>query len=229
MDAQFLPRLAMAGLATATLALLLAPTAPAMAQATAPSASAFPGKQAGDFVVRLRGIGVLPDESSSITVIGGKVDATDSYVPEIDLTYFITRNFAVELIAATTRHSITAQGTSLGNVPVGRVWLLPPTLTAQYHPLPASRLSPYVGAGINYTIFYNADAAGGAVNSVSYDNGFGWALQAGVDYALTDRISLNLDVKKLYLSTTAKLNGGAIAAKVDLDPWIVGVGVGYRF
>lgn len=212
----------------AAAALVFALAQPAAAQGAA-AQTAFSGKQAGDFVVRLRGIGVLPDESSSISVIGGRAEVTDTYVPEIDFTYFITPNFALELIAATNRHSITATGTSLGTVPVGRVWLLPPTLTVQYHPLPRSRFSPYVGAGINYTFFYNEDAAGGAVNSLKLEDGFGWALQLGVDYYVTDRISLNLDVKKLFLSTEARLNGGAIVAKVDLDPWIVGFGVGYRF
>lgn len=212
----------------AAMALAVALCGPASAQGT-PAQPGFSGKQAGDFVVRLRGIGVLPDESSSISVIGGRAEVTDTYVPEIDFTYFITPNFALELIAATNRHSITATGTALGTVPVGRVWLLPPTLTVQYHPLPRNRFSPYVGAGINYTFFYNEDAAGGAVNSLKLEDGFGWALQLGVDYYVTDRLSLNLDVKKLFLSTEARLNGGAIVAKVDLDPWIVGFGVGYRF
>ena len=221
--------LALAG--AAAIALSAGPPAqaqPAQAAPPAPEAG-FRGKQAGDFLVRLRGIGVLPDERASITPIGGGVSISDTWVPEVDFTYFVTPNIAFELIAATNRHSITATGTSLGNVPVGRVSLLPPTLTAQYHPLPASRISPYVGVGINYTIFYNGDAAGGAVQSVSYDNGFGWALQAGVDFAVTDRLSVNFDVKKLWLDTTARLNGGAITAKVDIDPWIVGFGLGYRF
>lgn len=220
-------------LVTAGAAALLAGL-PAAAQTPAPPPSlesqlTFSGKQAGDFVVRGRIIGVLPDESASISAIGGDVKITDTWVPEVDFTYFITRNFALELIAATTRHSITATGTALGNVPVGRVSLLPPTLTVQYHPLPQSRISPYIGAGINYTFFYNSDAAGGAVNSVKYDDGFGWALQAGIDFYVTDRISVNLDVKKLFLSTDAHINGGAITAKTDINPWIVGVGMGYRF
>jgi outer membrane protein len=94
--------------------------------------------------------------------------------------------------------------------------------------MPKERLSPYVGAGLNYTIFYNEDA-GSSITSIDYENSLGYALQAGVDYALDDNWSLNLDVKKLWLDTDVKINGGAVTANVNLDPWIVGVGVGYRF
>ncbi|MDX5494491.1 MAG: outer membrane beta-barrel protein, partial [Alphaproteobacteria bacterium] len=95
--------------------------------------------------------------------------------------------------------------------------------------MPKERLSPYVGAGLNYTFFYNEDAPGGAVTSIDYENSFGWALQAGVDYAVADRWYVNFDVKKIFLSTDVSINGGAINADVDLDPWLIGVGVGYRF
>jgi outer membrane protein len=147
-------------------------------------------------------------------------------VPEVDFTYFVTDNIALELIAGTTRHDVSHTPTGID---LGKVSLLPPTLTLQYHFMPKERLSPYVGAGVNYTIFYNEDAPGGAVTSIDYDNSFGWALQAGVDYAIADRWYVNLDVKKLFLSTDVSINGGAINAKVDLDPWLFGVGVGYRF
>lgn len=187
------------------------------------------GKSAGDIMLRLRGIGVLPDESSTVSVIGGKVSADDSYVPELDLTYFVTDNIALELIAATTKHDMADNGSALGNVDLGDVMLLPPTLTLQYHVLPKAQFSPYVGAGVNYTFFYNEDAPGGTVTQIDYDNGFGWALQAGIDVQFASQWSLNLDVKKLWLNTDVSINNGAIAADVDLDPWIVGIGVGYRF
>jgi outer membrane protein len=188
------------------------------------------GKSAGDLMVRLRAIGVFPQASdSSVSVIGGHVDASDTAEPEGDFTYFFTDNIAAELIAAVTRHSVAAKGTALGDVAVGKVSLLPPTLTAQYHFMPKSRFSPYLGAGINYTWFYDSSPAGGTVTSVRYDDNFGAVIQAGLDYNVTDRWYLNLDVKQIFLSTTASLNGGAIKAKVDLNPTIVGAGIGYRF
>jgi outer membrane protein len=99
----------------------------------------------------------------------------------------------------------------------------------QYHPLPDQRLSPYVGAGINYTIFF--DEEDGDATSIDYENRFGFALQAGVDYALSGNWSLNLDIKKIFLNTDVETTVGGvdIDADVDIDPWIIGIGVGYRF
>lgn len=187
------------------------------------------GKGEGAFILRLRGLAVIPQPSSSISVIGGKVDASTTFDPEIDFSYFLTDNIALELIAATTRHKITAKGTAIGDVDVGHVRLLPPTLTAQYHFWPKSAFSPYVGAGVNYTFFFDKSVGGGAVNKVSYDNNFGAAIQAGFDYNVSGRWFLNFDIKQIFLNTTAKINGGAIRANVDLNPTIVGVGFGYRF
>ena len=189
------------------------------------------GKKAGDILVRVRALGVVPDENdSNITVIGGELDASNTLVPELDFSYFFTDNIAAELILATTPHNISASRTSLGKVDVGDVWLLPPTLTLQYHPFPKSRFSPYVGAGLNLTLFYAEDAAGGTVRSLSFDNfSVGFAAQAGLDYQINDRWSINLDIKKVFIEAEAELNGGAIAGQVDLDPWLFGIGVGYKF
>jgi outer membrane protein len=188
-------------------------------------------KDAGDILVRLRGIAVVPDAGGTATGIGGDADIDNAYVPELDFSYFFTENIAAELILATTKHDVTMKGSSLGDAALGDVWLLPPTLTLQYHFTPKSDFSPYIGAGVNYTMFYNdGGSRNGAVNSVKYEDAFGLALQAGIDYKLDERWSLNFDVKKIFLETDVKVNGGAIRANnVNIDPWIFGVGVGYRF
>ena len=186
----------------------------------------FKTKSAGDIVIRARGIYVTPSESSSLSAPGGDVNVGNDTVPEVDFSYFLTDNVALELIAATTRHSVDGAGT-LAGTSLGKVSLLPPTLTVQYHFMPKQRFSPYVGAGLNYTFFYNVDS--GAVPSVHYDNHIGYALQAGADYAISGPWSLNVDVKKIFLRTNVSVAGGAITGKVDLDPWIFGLGVGYRF
>lgn len=187
----------------------------------------FKTKQAGDFVIRARGIAMVPDEETSsnqLTTGGGELN--NDYVPEVDFSYFITDNIAVELIAATTEHDLDWQNP---DVDLGTVMLLPPTLTLQYHFMPKERFSPYLGAGINYTFFY--DEKPGAAQSISYDDGFGYALQAGFDYAISGPWSLNVDVKKIFLNTTITTNvgSGPIHVDADLDPWVFGIGVGYRF
>ncbi len=200
---------------------------------TAPSAGSdsFVGKQANTFMVRVRGIGVLPENNSSSTSIGGGVTATPQAAPEIDFSYFFTDNIAAELIAASTRHELRATGTAVGNVDVGSTWVLPPTLTLQYHFFPHAQVSPYVGAGINGTFFYGTSANGPVVKSFSVDNAVGAAIQAGVDINVTGHWFANIDVKQIFLSTTAHLNTalGPVTAKTNLDPLVIGAGVGYRF
>ena len=86
---------------------------------------------------------------------------------------------------------------------------------------------PYVGAGINYTIFYSPRSP---LPDVSYENNFGWALQAGVDVPMGDGpYFLNFDVKKIFLTTEMKADGGIIQAHAALNPWLIGAGVGVRF
>ena len=210
--------------------LLAASILAGVAMAAVPAVAQTPaaGKKAGDFMVRGRLIGVVPLDSSSGTSIGGKVATDASVTPEVDFSYFITDNIALELIAATTRHNIKAKGTALGDVKVGSTWVLPPTLTVQYHFMPKEKFSPYVGAGLNYTIFYGSEAAAGLGN-LKLSSNVGYALQAGIDYAITDRMYLNVDVKQIFLSTNAKVLGGAVRAKTDLNPLVVGVGLGYKF
>ena len=105
---------------------------------------------------------------------------------------------------------------------------MPPTLTLQYHFTPHSKFSPYIGAGVNYSLFYGEDAKSGFTD-LEIDGGWGVAAQAGFDYWMNDNWGLNLDVKKLWLNVDASLNNGAVKADVDLDPWIIGTGVSYRF
>jgi outer membrane protein len=207
------------------------PNAAQIAAATPDEKKEFTGKSAGDFMVRLRGLAVIPrDHADHINPIGGDVQITNAYVPEVDLSYFITDNIAIEAIAAITKHDVKAKSTSLGDVDLGSVWLLPPTILLQYHVLPKERISPYVGAGVNYSFFFNDDTPDdGPVKSIHYSDSFGWALQAGVDIALSDDIYLNVDVKHLWLNNKVSINNGAIKAKVDVDPWIVGAGLGFKF
>lgn len=185
--------------------------------------------QDSPWLVRLRGIAVIPDESSTVTVIRGQVDVETDIVPELDISYFLTPNIAVELILATTTHDAKDKGSTLGNVDLGQISLLPPILTLQYHFMPEGKFRPYAGAGINYTVFYDATAPGGTVTAIEYEDAFGYALQAGIDVSLNERWAVNFDIKKLFIETDVKINNGAINADLALDPWIAGMGLAYRF
>ncbi len=194
----------------------------AMAQpATAQDQNSIWAKE--NWQIRVRAIDVIPDVDSSVN-IGGEVDADNAVVPELDISYFFTDHIAAELILATSKHDMDYTG----NIDLGDAMILPPTLTLQYHFTPDQAFSPYVGAGINYSMFYNEDAAAGFTD-LEVDNGVGLALQAGFDYWLDEHWGLNADVKKIFLNVDATLNNGTIRADVDLDPWVVGAGVSYRF
>lgn len=185
--------------------------------------------------VRLRAVGVAPDESASIGIIGGDVAISNALIPELDFTYFFTENFAAELILGTAKHDVQAINTAAGDVNLGSVWLLPPTLTAQYHFYTSDKkiFKPYIGAGVNYTLFYNIKS--GDVADVTYDNALGYAAQLGFDLMLDETFFINVDVKRLFLSTDVSVDASNLApgliipAEVDINPWLVGVGVGMKF
>lgn len=205
-------------LLTNLLVLMLSSTIPA-------SAADVSGKdwQAKErFQMRLRGIQVRPVEDSWVS-IGGKLSADNDVVPEVDLSYFLTNNWALELIAATSQHHLGHSN----NLDLGHAWALPPTLTLQYHFMPSDAFSPYIGAGVNYTLFYGEKSKD--VADLDVGNGFGWALQAGADYWLDQHWGLNMDIKKIFVDVNATLSNGTIRSNLDVDPWVVGAGISYRF
>ncbi|GAA0336545.1 outer membrane beta-barrel protein [Sphingomonas oligophenolica] len=219
--------------ATAMLGLAMVAT-PAAAQ------SEEGGIKAGDVLLRVRAILVAPNETTSgirPTFPSEHASVDNSVMPEVDLTYMATDNIGFELIAATTKH--TASGTSGTTGSIGKLastWVLPPTLTAQYHFNPQGHVRPYVGAGVNYTIFIDEKASNGLVAAVGptkvhMNDSFGLAGQAGIDVDISPRVFLNLDVKYIRMSTKATLTTTAIGTQtmmVHLNPLVFGAGVGIR-
>lgn len=192
----------------------------------------IPAMADSPLLARLRAIGVLPSASSStISLIGGEVtQISNQVVPELDFSYFVTPQIAVELILATARHSVEATNTALGSVDLGKVSVLPPTLTAQYHFNLDPHFKPYIGAGINYTYFYNVNS-GPVATDIHYGSSFGPALQVGADFAINDNWSINADVKKIWIKSnvTVYTPTAQLETNVHIDPWVVGLGIGYRF
>lgn len=195
------------------------------------------GQEAGELHMRVRATGVVPMEDTKIETIGGNVAVSNNLIPEVDFTYYFTKNIAAELILGTSKHEVVAVNTALGNLDLGRVMLLPPTLNLQYHFYPTKNLKPYVGAGLNYTIFYDQGQGKGrnaAVTSVAYDNNLGYSFQLGFDYKINDKLYWNVDVKKLYLNTDVEVGAALpsgqvyVPAEVDLNPWLISTGIGFK-
>jgi outer membrane protein len=202
-----------------------------LACAGAVHAQDFQPKAKGGLVLDVRLSQVAPEGDDPVTTLAGaaaglKAHVSDDVMPTVGLQYFLTDHLAVEAIAGTTKHSVHAQAPGV-DIVVKETWVLPPVVTLQYHFAPTARVSPYVGAGVNYMAFYK----GKNVNGFDFDidDGFGTALQAGVDVALRGRWTLNADVKKVFFETDAVDSKAGLKAKVTLDPVVASMGLGYRF
>lgn len=200
--------------------------------------------EAGDWLVRGRIINVNPNDDSGQlyadgTAAGEGVSVNSDTVPELDITYMFHKNWGVELILGYSEHTVKGEKnwSALGDVIDTKV--LPPTLTLQYHFMPDSNIRPYVGAGVNYTYFFDEEVAGDVLDTpgskVKLDSSWGFAAQAGVDVALNDDWFVNFDVKYIDIDTEAhftNIAGGTIQkAKInaDIDPFVWGIGIGRRF
>jgi outer membrane protein len=177
---------------------------------------------------RLRGIALIPDESADIS-INGDIEIDDAFVPELDISYLFSPNVSAELILATAKHDVMAVGTDVGDVDVGSVWALPPTLLLQYRLAPTASVRPYIGAGINLTLFYSESVPGDPVMAADYDSSIGFAFQGGLDIPLGDGgWFINLDAKKILMNSDVTLETtlGTVLADVDINPWVIGAGIG---
>lgn len=218
---------------------LIAASLIAMALA-APMAHAH---QAGDLILRVGAATVAPNEDSSDLSIGGTKAAGTKATLDSDTqlgltgTYMVTDHLGIGLLAATPfQHSVGVKGLGDLDGKLADIKHLPPTLTLQYFPLESSsKLQPYVGAGVNYTLFFDEDLTGArkaqGFNNLELDNSVGLALEAGLDFQITDNVLLNATVWYLDIDTTATTNlaGTKVKVDVDVDPWVYMVGLGYKF
>lgn len=200
---------AAAALACATLAPALVPTA-----------------QAGDFMVRMRALSLEPanQNTADAVITADSVSVNSKYIWEVDASYFVTPNVALELIATNPqKQTVYLNGTKLGTLRH-----LPPTLTAQYHIAPTHPVvRPYLGFGVNYTHFSAVNL--NDVLPLDIDrHSWGTAVQLGADFPITQNVSFNVDFKKIDIRTRV-YTGGTQLGTVKVDPVLFGVGVGYRF
>jgi outer membrane protein len=181
--------------------------------------------QESPWLVRVRAVHLdMADKSDPVGGVGAsdRITVNDKTIPEFDVSYFFTKNIAAELVLTYPQK----QDVSLDGKNIGTFKHLPPTLLLQYHFVLDAPVKPYIGAGVNYTTTSKVNLLGGA-GSLEHDS-VGLALQAGLDYAIDKKWSLNFDVKKVQIRSDVMI-GGAKVSRVKLDPLMLGVGVGYRF
>ncbi|GAB2920292.1 OmpW/AlkL family protein [Rheinheimera gaetbuli] len=207
-----------------------------------------------EFAINVGAITVAPDDSSSsLNVIeqvaglpAGSTAVGVNSNTQLGLTfdYKFTPNWSVQLIAATPfSHDIKVKGSAIDGLKVGKTKHLPPTLLAQYHFMPENQtFDPFVGVGLNYTVFFDEKTDGqleGALDALnvtgSSDNvglklksSFGLALQAGVNVKLTDSLGVHLMLSKMDIDTTGRVqvNGATIqSVNVNIDPYVAMIGL----
>ncbi len=174
----------------------------------------------GDWTVGV-GVGYLNPKSDNGTLAGQDADVNNDTRPIATVEYFVRDNIGVELLLATPfKHNIKLDGTRIGDTKH-----LPPTVSVNYHFQNSTQFTPYVGAGLNYTTFFDEDSS---LGNLKIDDSFGVALQAGVDYAITDAGSLRANVRWFDIESDVKLDGSKIG-KAKIDPWLFAVAYVHRF
>lgn len=176
--------------------------------------------QESPWLVRLRAVQLSMSNQNDTSV--AELAVNDKVIPEVDITYFMTKNLAAELILTVPQRQIVKAGAT----DLGSFTHLPPTLTLQYHFTDMPGFKPYVGVGVNYTKISNVNINGGVTLDSSST---GAAAQIGVDFPLDKKWSLNVDVKKVYIKTDVYTSAGVNLGTLKLDPTLFGVGLGYRF
>ena len=193
----------------------------------APIASQAQSSGENPWMVRVRATDLIWQNGQSGAVVqGANVKAANKVIPEFDVSYFFTKNIAAELVLTypqTININYTANQTNLGSIKA-----LPPSLLLQYHFTDLGALKPYVGAGVNYTIFSNRNNLGNGAYSVD-SSSVGAVGQVGADYMLDKNWGLNIDVKYATMSTNVTTAAGVNGGKLTLNPWMPSVGVAYKF
>jgi outer membrane protein len=221
-----------------TLSALL--TAAALAALASP---AFAEEDAGKWQIKLLGSAILPDGKISkvkTDLVGLpaslQTEASDNVVPTAAIEYFFARNVSLETICCVTEHHVTGTTGLPGAELVRNAHLVPATFTLKYH-VNAGGISPYVGVGPSYFLWFGAKPGAAAVAAGADDfemsDELGLALQAGVDVPLNrNGLALSLDAKRYFVNTTARWYAGGtkvIETEHQLDPWVLSAGLGFRF
>lgn len=175
----------------------------------------------GDLTVGL-GLATVNPKSGNGILAGGEADIGNDVAVTFTLEYFIRDNIGLELLAATPfEHDISIAGIGAA----GSTQHLPPTLSANYHFPTSSAWKPYVGVGINYTTFFKEESA---LGTLELDDSFGFSVQAGIDYKISDTGAIRANVRWFDIDTDATLNGASIGT-AEIDPILFGVAYVHKF
>lgn len=194
----------------------------------APIAAQAQSSSENPWMVRVRAVDLLWQNGQTGSVQALDVKAKNQWIPEFDISYFFTKNIAAELVLTWPQQvNINA-----GSTNIGKISALPPSLLAQYHFTDLGAFKPYVGAGINYTIFGNRQNFPGysAAALQVEPSSVGFVAQIGADYMFDKNWGANIDLKYATMATNVQtVSNGANIGKLTLNPWMPAVGVTYKF
>lgn len=190
---------------------------------------------AGDWLVRVGPVNVSPnDDSGELSGLAGAEVSVDGATSlGITIGYMLSDTLGIGVLGALPfKHEIQGEGAIASLGKIAEVKHLPPTVTLQYHFAPESGVRPFVGAGLNYTTFFSEETTGdlaGITDSISLDNSFGLAAEAGVDIDLNQDWFLSAQLWYIDIATEAKLGAGLGTIDVDINPWVLMIGAGRSF
>jgi len=194
----------------------------------------------GNWMVRFQTLYVHPDANSG--TVGGMADTGLDVDTDItwgfNLTYWVTPHFSLDLSFYDSKHDISGTGLLADTGDIADYRMFPPALSARWHFAPSKWITPYVGGGVNYTWFHDEEPKAyllepsGPDVTVSMDDTWGWHLQGGVDIYFHDHWCFNWEISYMDIDTeTTYTEEGYMPVKTDLsiDPWVTGIGFGFRF
>ena len=171
-----------------------------------------------------------------VDVAGEGVDVSSAVVPTVAMTLFLNQNLAIEAICCVSQHTLTGQGSLQANGDIGSTWVVPATVTAQYHFTGLGAVKPYLGVGLAAFLFFDEQVKGplktAGYNNLNIDPALGLTLQAGMDIELSKGWYMTFDVKRIFIDVNPSFTGNGLN-KIDgtasLNPVLVSAGLAYRF
>ncbi len=185
--------------------------------------------EAGSWLVRGGAHTVQPkSDNGSVAALAADLEVDDATMATFNITYMVTERIGVEVLAALPfEHDIDIGGQRLASTKH-----LPPTVSVVYFFTPNAPVNLYAGLGVNVTLFFQEDTRGAlAGTELELDTSVGPAAVVGVDVPMGDRWFINADIRYMDIDTDAKVTAPGLYLKesVEIDPWAVGLNIGYRF
>jgi outer membrane protein len=185
------------------------------------------------------------DLSGPFVPAGANIDANNLETAYLAYVRTIIPHWDVELALGypPLQKTVGKGPATLGSVPYnGQViatarWIAPTLLLEYVFFEESSKWRPYIGAGVNYTTFYDrnstaaGDAASGGPTKISLTPSVGWAATAGINYHIANNwhAYASYSFSRVATDLTADTAGVIRTSHISFAPQALVVSVGYSF